>query len=145
VGDWDVAVEFKLPDGKAGKGKSVCQTKFIMDGKFIHQEYKSKFMGKPLTVVQILGYDEFKKKFVEFQLHVNDKDAHTVHNEGDFSDGGKTLKLESDSIDGRSGKPAKLRTVTTITDNDHYRLEWFITEMGGKEERKVVLNHTRKK
>ncbi|MBI3409040.1 MAG: DUF1579 family protein [Planctomycetes bacterium] len=145
VGDWDVTVDFKLPEGKEGKGKAACHTKAILDGKFIHQEYKSKFMDQPLTVVQILGYDSIKKKFVEFQLHANNKEAHTMHDEGSFSENGKTLNLVGDSIDGFTGKPVKLRTVTTITDDDHYTLEWFITEMGGKEERKVVLKHSRKK
>jgi hypothetical protein len=145
VGTWDVAVQFKLPDGKAGEGKAVCQTKWVLDGKFLRQEYKSKFMGQPLTVWQLLGYDDLKKKFVEFELHVDGKEAHTMHNEGSFSENGKVLTLAGDSIDGFTGKPVKLRTVTTIVDENRYTLEWFIAEPGGKEERKVVLTHTRKR
>ena len=144
VGTWDVAVQFKLPDGKEGQGNAACQTKWVLDGKFLRQEYKSQFMGQPLTVWQILGYDELKKRFVEFQLHVDGKQAHTIHNEGAFSENGKVLTLAGDSIDGFTGKPVKLRTVTTIVDENRYTLEWFIAEPGGKEERKVVLTHTRK-
>jgi hypothetical protein len=144
VGAWDVAVQFKLPDGKEGGGKAVCQTKWVLDGKFLRQEYKSKFMGQPLTVWQLLGHDDLKKKFVEFQLHVDGKQAHTMHNEGIFSENGKVLTLTGDSIDAFTGKPVKLRTVTTIVDENRYTLEWFIAEPGSKEERKVVLTHTRK-
>jgi Protein of unknown function (DUF1579) len=144
LGTWDVSVQFKLPDGKAGEGKAVCQTKWVLDGKFLRQEYKSKFMGQPLIVWQLLGYDDMKKEFVEFQLHADVKGAHTMHNEGTFSENGKVLTLAGDSIDGFTGKPVKLRTVTTILDENRYTVEWFTGEPSGKEERKVVLTHTRK-
>jgi hypothetical protein len=145
VGDWNVAVQFILPDGKEHSGQAVCATRPILDGKFIHQEYKSKFMGKPLTVVQLLGYDSLKKKFVEFQLHDDAIGIHTMHDEGSFSDDGKVLTMAGDSIDGFTGKPVRVRFVTKIVDDDHYSLEYFVTEQGGKEERKVVLTHTRKR
>ena len=145
IGTWDVAVKFRLPDGKDGEGTATCQTKWILDDKVVHQEYKSKFMGQPLTVVQLLSYDTVKKRFVEFQLHVDPTGVHTTHNEGAFSDDGKILTLVGDSIDGFTGKPVKVRGVTTIVDENRYTVEWFITEPGGKEERRVVLTHTRKK
>jgi hypothetical protein len=37
------------------------------------------------------------------------------------------------------------RTVTTIVDNDHFTLEWFRTNDGGKEEKVVSMAHSRKK
>src|SRR5262249_389233 len=97
-----------------------------------------------LQVRQVLGYDTIKKKYVEFQLHVHGKDTHTKQNEGSFSDNGKVLTLVGDSVSGMTGKPVTLRTVTTLVDDNHYTLEWFITEAGGKEGRQVVLSHTRK-
>ena len=145
VGTWDVAVQYKLPDGKESGGKAVCENSWVLSDKFVKQEYKSTVMGQPLTVVQLLSFDTRKKKFVEFQLQVHGPEVHTLHNEGAFSDDGKVLTLEGDSIDGFTGKPVKLRTVTTKVDEDHYTLEWFMSEPGGKEERKVVLKHTRKK
>lgn len=145
VGDWDVAVQFRLPDGKDGQGKSSCHTKGILDGKFVHQEYKSKFMGQQLIVWQLLGYDSLKKKWVEFDLHLEGDRTHTMSTEGALSADGKVLTLTGDSIDGFTGKPVKMRTVTTIVDDNKYTLEWFITDSSGKEERKVMLTHVRKK
>jgi hypothetical protein len=143
VGTWDVSVRYKLGD-KEQEGKSLCQTKAVLEGKFIQQDYTSKMMGQPLLVRQTLGYDTLKKKFVEFQLHVHGPSTHTMQSEGTFSDDGKVLTLSGDSVSGMTGKPVKLRTVTTIADENHYTLEWFVTEAGGKEERQVVLIHTRK-
>lgn len=145
VGKWDATVKFKLPDGKEGSGRTACETKSILDGKFVHQEYKSKFMGMDLTIVQILGYDDAKKKFVEFDVHIEGKESFTIYTEGKISENGKILTLSGDSLDMMTGKPTKLKTVTTIVDDDHYTLEWFFPGADGKDERKVMLSHTRKK
>jgi hypothetical protein len=145
VGTWDVAVRYKLPDGKEHEGKAVCVTKRILNDRFIQQEYTSRMNNQPLLVWQLLGFDTMKKQFVETELHAQGDQAHTLHTEGSFTDDGKVLTLRGDSIDGFTGKPVKLRTVTTFQDKDHYTLGWFITDDGGKEERMVVLTHTRRK
>lgn len=145
VGSWDVAVRYKLPDGKAYQGKAVCVIRRVLNGRFIEQDYTSRMNNQPLLVRQILGYDAFKKRFVETQLHVQGKDAHTLHTEGTLTDDGKVLTLRGESVDGFTGRPAKLRTVTTVRDHDYYMLEWFVTDKSGKEGRQVVLTHTRKK
>jgi hypothetical protein len=144
VGAWDVAVTYQLPDGKEYQGKAACVTKRVLNGKFIQQEYQSRMNNQPLSVWQILGYDTVKKRFVEIHLNAHGENAHTMTTDGTFSDDGKVLTLRGDVMDSSTGKPVKLRAVTTIKDNDHYRLEWFYTGAGGKEERKVVLSHTRK-
>jgi hypothetical protein len=145
VGSWDVTARYKLPDGRYSAGNAVCESRWVLSDKFVKQEYKSIVMGQPLTVVQILGFDTIKKKFVEFQLHVHGPQTHTLHNEGAFSEDGRVLILIGDSIDGFTGKPVKLRAVTTVVDKDHYALDWFRTQAGGKEEHTVVLEHSRRK
>jgi hypothetical protein len=37
------------------------------------------------------------------------------------------------------------RTVTTTVDSDRFTLEWFRTNVGGKEEKVASMAHTRKK
>lgn len=144
IGDWDVSVTFRLPDGKDGEGKAACKTGWVVEGKFLQQEYKGDFMGSTLTVVQMFGYDAAKKKFVEFQYHSGGDASHTIVNEGAFNDKGKVLTFTGDTTDGFTGRASKLRTVTIIADRDNYTLEWYMTKQGGKEERKVVLTHKRK-
>ena len=68
-----------------------------------------------------------------------------MHNEGTFSDDGKTLIQIGDRVDPETGKTTKIRTVTTFTDVDHYVLEWYLPGEDGKEERAVILKHARKK
>ena len=145
VGNWDVAVKFKLPDGKEGGGKSALKTEWIVNNKFIREAYDSKFMGQPLSIWQMRGFDNTLNKWVEFQLHAEGEKTHTMQLDGPNPSGDAPMTLSGDSLDSMTKKPVKLRTVTTIVDPDHYRLEWYMTRQGEKEERTVVLEHTRKK
>jgi hypothetical protein len=60
TGDWDVTVKFPVGPGKEMEGKSSCEAKWVMDGRFLRQEYTSTFAGKPLTIVRYLGFDRHK-------------------------------------------------------------------------------------
>jgi hypothetical protein len=68
-----------------------------------------------------------------------------LHNEGTVSDDGKVFTNMSEPLDPQTGKPYKLRTVTTMIDHDNFTLEWFQTHEGGKETKVVSMSHTRKK
>jgi Protein of unknown function (DUF1579) len=142
VGTWDVAVTFKI-GGQERQGKSTCETKWVLDGKHLHQQYQSSMNGRPFTVVQILGYDANRKKF--FELKLDSMDTGVMHNEGTISADGKTLSMRGERVDPMTGQAGKMRTVTTIADKDHYTLEWYLTGADGKEEKTVTLVHTRKK
>ena len=67
-----------------------------------------------------------------------------LHNEGSISDDGKVITNLGEGLDPLTNKPYKLRTVTTIVDNDHFTLEWFRINDGGKLEKMVSMAHTRK-
>jgi hypothetical protein len=141
VGNWDVAVQYKFGD-KMQDGKANCEAKWILDGKFLQQDYNSRFQGKRFHVLQLLGYDNARKKTIEIML--DNLSTGLLHNEGSISDDGKVITNAGERRDSTAGKPYKLRTVTTIIDHDHFTLEWFRTDEGAKEERVVCMTHTRK-
>jgi hypothetical protein len=67
-----------------------------------------------------------------------------LHNEGTISDDGKVITNRGEGLDASTQKPYKLRTVTTILDHDHFKLEWFRINDDGKEENVVRMTHARK-
>jgi Protein of unknown function (DUF1579) len=142
AGTWDVATTFKF-GGQERQGKATCESKWVLGGRHLHQQYQSTINGRPFTVLQILGYDTARKTF--FELKLDSMDNGVMHNEGTISADGKTLTMRGDRTDPMTGQAGKIRTVTTITDKDHYALEWYMTGADGKEERTVTLVHTRKK
>jgi Protein of unknown function (DUF1579) len=142
AGTWDVALLYTLGD-KQHAGKATCEAKSILDGRFLQQDYRSRFQGKPFHVIQLLGYDNSRKKTIE--IMIDNLSTSLLHNEGSVSNDGKVLTNLGEGLDPSTNKPYKLRTVTTILDPDHFTLEWFRAVDGGKEEKVVSMAHTRKK
>jgi hypothetical protein len=141
AGTWDVTVRYKLGE-KQQEGKAICEAKCILDNRFLQQDYSSRFQGRPFHVLQLLGYDNARKKTIEIML--DNLGTGVLHNEGSISDDGKVITNRGESRDPTTGMPYKLRTVTTIVDHDHFTLEWFRTDQDGKEEPVVSMSHTRK-
>jgi len=142
VGRWDVAIQYKL--GKnVQNGKATCDAKLILGGRFLQQDYNSLFQGQPFQVMQILGYDNQKKKVIE--LMMDTMSTSVLHNEGQVSEDGKVITNTGESLDPRTKKPYKLRTVYTIADHDHFTLEWYRIDEGAADEKVVTLTHARRK
>jgi len=142
AGNWDVTIRYKMGD-KEHEGKASCESKWVLDGRFLQQDYKSLFQGKPYEVIQLLGYDNVGKKTIEIKL--DSMSTGVLHNECSISEDGRVITNFGKSVDPATGKPYKLHTVTTIVDHDHFTLEWFGTEDGGKESKVVSMAHIRKK
>ncbi len=140
AGAWNVTVKFPVGPGKEIEGKSSCEAKWVMDGRFLRQEYSSSFAGKPLTVVRYLGFDRHKGKFVE--VHFESSHTDVMHSEGAISRDGATITSQGTHIDVATGREVKVRSVTTMLDKDAFRLELFYGE--GKEAKAVTLTHKRK-
>jgi hypothetical protein len=141
AGTWDVATRYVIGD-KEHEGKATCEAKMILGGRFLQQDYSSIFQGHPFHVLQLWGYDNARKKSIEIMMDT--MGTGVMHNEGTVSDDGKVITNSGESHD-PTGKPYKLRTVTTIVDRDNFVIEWFGTEEGGKEAKTVTLTHKRKK
>ena len=142
AGSWDVEITYIIDDHK-NKGTAKCEAKWIMDGRFLQQDYNSSFAGKPFAVLQLLGYDNEKKKTIE--IMIDTMSTGLMHNEGSITADGKVITNEGESLDHATGKSTKLRTVTTLIDHDHYTLEWFKPGADGKEAKVVSMLHTRRK
>jgi hypothetical protein len=142
AGSWDVTVQYKIGE-KFQEGKAKCEATSILGGRFLRQQYNTQFQGNPFTVVQILGYDNSRKKSIEFKI--DNMATSAMYNEGTVSDDGKVITNQGEPLEPGSGKPYKLRTVYTIIDDDHFTLEWFHIDDAGKAERVVNMTHTRKK
>ena len=61
AGTWDVTVRYIMGD-KENLGKATCEAKLILDGRFLQQDYTSRFQGQPYHVMQLLGYDNTRKE-----------------------------------------------------------------------------------
>jgi hypothetical protein len=143
AGSWDVATKFRYGPGPEREGKAKSESKWILDGRYLQQEYASEIAGRPFITLQYLGYDNQKKKY--FEIKMDNAETGVLHTEGTISPDEKTITNIGDRTDPMSGQSQRLRTVTTITDKDHFTVEWFLTGDDGKEQKTVTMIHTRKK
>jgi len=142
VGTWDVSVSFPLGPGKTGQGRSSLDATWVMDGRFVRQEYASTFMSKPLSVVRYLGFDRYKGKVVEIQFESTHTDV--MQNEGTISPDGKTVTTFGEHVDTAAGRSVRVRSLTTFVDADTFTTELFYDE-GSPNAKKITLTHRRKK
>lgn len=141
AGVWDVTVQFPAGPGRTMEGKSSLEAKWVMDGRFLRQEYTSNFRGMLLTVIRYLGFDRHKRKFVEVQFESTHTDV--MHNEGTISSDGRIITCFGSHIDTATGKVANVRSVTTFIDNDTFTIELFYGE-GSRDAKTITLRHKRK-
>jgi hypothetical protein len=135
-----VIVKFPVGPGKVMEGKASCEAGWVMDGRFLRQEYSSSFAGKPLTVVRYLGFDRHKGKFVE--VHLESTHTDVMYSEGSISTDVKAITCWGTHIDAATGKEVKVRTVTTFIDKHAFTLDMVYGE--DKESKTVTLSHKRK-
>ena len=139
AGNWSVAVSFKVGPGAERKATAGSEAQWILGGRFLRQHYKS---DSGLEVWQFLGYDNQKKKF--FEIKMDNMETGSLFTEGVISEDGRVITNYGDRTDPMSGHVARLRTVTTMIDHDHYNVEWFLGGANGVEEKIVTMEHTRR-
>ena len=94
AGTWNVSIRYIIGD-KQHEGKATCEAKMILGGRFLQQEYSSRFQGQPFHVLQLLGYDNARKKSIEIMM--DNLGTGVLHNEGTVSDDGKVITNSGES------------------------------------------------
>lgn len=47
AGVWNVTLKIPIAPGREMEGKASCEARWVMDGRFLRQEYSSTFAGRP--------------------------------------------------------------------------------------------------
>ena len=104
AGDWTVDVWFKIGTFE-GTSKATCHSEWILDGHYLSKVYSSEMAGKPFTVQQTVGYDNFSKEFFEWQIESDNTSR--LETKGQLSEDGKSISCSGPSID-----PATMKNAT---------------------------------
>jgi uncharacterized protein DUF1579 len=145
AGKWDI-VTLVWGEG-AGKppseSKGSCETKWILDGRYLLEEMSSQMMGMPYKSMNIIGFDNYKKKYV--MSYVDNMGTAIYTGEGKLDPANKVLtsfgKMD-DFTTGERDKPVKY--VTRVISKDKHIFEIY-DEVGSSNEYKVLeIAYTRK-
>jgi len=129
------------PDKPPMEGTGTCEQKMILNGRYLQQEYTGEMMGSPFTGINLIGYDNYTKKYVS--TWIDSMSTGIYYFEGTASPDGKTITQKSNYDDPVRG-PTVWRSVTRIVDDNTLGYEMYLTSKGGKEEKMMEMTVTRK-
>ncbi|MGQ0612652.1 MAG: DUF1579 domain-containing protein [Planctomycetaceae bacterium] len=146
VGTWDTTMKVTMggPGTAAMESKGTAQTRWLVEGKWLSMESSSVMMKMPSKHFGTLGYDNFKRKFV--QSYVDSMGTALYTSEGLRDRTGTVLTLYGamdEPMTGEHDKPVKY--VMRVLDNDRLVYEIHDLAIGEPNTMVVEITYTRKK
>jgi Protein of unknown function (DUF1579) len=123
VGNWTAEVKsWMAPDAPPMVTKATANSSWVMNGRFVQQEFTGEFMGKPFRGVSLTGYDNTKQKYNS--VWIDDMHTSMFTSEGEGENGNKVITFEGKydcPMTGRKDLPVK--QVLEIVSHDKHVFE----------------------
>jgi len=144
AGEWNCTVKYQMdPSQPWQESQSTAVITGLMDGRYIQEVDSGMMNGMPFSGMGVYGYDNVSGKYVSTWIDNFGTGIMTSVGSSDAS--GKVITWVGTMNDPMTGKPAKSRMVTTMTDDDHHTFEMFGMPPGGKKEMKMMtIDYVRK-
>lgn len=146
TGDWTAEVKMWMQPGQPPVTTQYKMTsEMIMGGRYFHYHVKGSFMGMPFEGKSIIGYDNFKKKFVS--MWIDNMGTGIYMTEGTLDKTGKVRTETGLWDDIATGGKVKVKMVTKSGDKDKFLFEMYYAGgmYGPKEVKAMEIAYTRKK
>ncbi len=123
VGSWDVTTRLWMsPTDPPEESEGTSTDRWILGGRFLQSEMHGSMMGMPFEGMGLLGYDNFKKKYVMAWVDSNSTAMYTAEGLADQTGTVFTFYGTMDEfLTGEHDKPVKY--VYRIKDQDNYVFE----------------------
>ena len=140
-GSWTTKTRsWMAPDTPPMESTGTCESKMLLGGRYLQQEYAGDMGGEAFRGINILGYDNHTKKYLS--VWIDSMSTGIYFFEGTASGDGKTITQESRYDDPVRG-PLVWRSVTKIKDDNTLEYTMFITPKRGKDEKMMEMTVTR--
>ncbi len=141
AGTWSTKTKAWMEPGKPPvQASGTCEQRMLLDGRYLQQQYTGEMMGSPFTGINVIGYDNYTKKYVS--IWIDSMSTGIYYFEGTGS--GKTITQQCSYDDPVRG-PMVWRSVTRIVDNNTLKYDMYLTPKRGKEEKMMEMTVTRKR
>jgi Protein of unknown function (DUF1579) len=144
VGDWTYSVKtFATPGQPAMESTGTMHAEPILGGRYIQSVYKGSFAGQPFEGRSTDGYDNVTKQYVG--AWVDNMGTGILNSSGTCDAGCKVVSMSADMMDPTSGKKIATKSVTTWSDDNHFKMEMFmINPASGKSIETMEISANRK-
>lgn len=133
--------EWMEPGKPPMESDGTSESKMLLDGRFLYQEYNAQMMGQPFSGIGIDGYDNMTKKYVT--TWIDTMGTGIFFMEGTASPDGKTITLRGSHPEPGGGKMTH-RAVWKIIDNNNQTFDMYGAHHGQKEMKMLEIVYTRK-
>ncbi len=143
VGEWKAETRAWLhPGATVQEGQGTVSNFWMLNGRFVGQEYKSRAQRPKYEGLGALGYDNTKKVYTSVWLDTTSTSIYTAT--GSCDESGNVFTLEGVCHDPVTGEPVKCKSVTRIVNRKEYTFELFKEGSDGKVFRALDITYTRK-
>jgi hypothetical protein len=143
VGKWDYKMKaWTEPGEPPDESSGVSEFKWVLGKRFLQAESSGTFMKMPYESLWLLGYDNFKKKYV--MNYTDNMTTAMIGGTGVISPDGKTITLfgvMDEWLTDEHDKPVKY--VMRLGDKDRWSFE--IHDLSLEETKAIEITYTRKK
>src|SRR5678815_2548819 len=130
VGDWKAEVKcWYEPGGSPQVSQGTAKTRWILNGRFLEEEFHGEMMGKPFTGRSLVGYDNTRQKFK--MVWVSDMQTSIFTTEGIGEDNNKVITLEGKSdCPGTGQRDVPMKTVFRVLGPNKHTFEMYDESRG---------------
>lgn len=143
AGKWTYTSKFWMtPGAPAEESTGTSQDDLIYGGRFLMQVVKGTMMGKPFEGLGFTGYDNIKKEYVSVWL--DGMATGLMTSSGQYDAATKEITeagAHSCPLTGETDR--KIRSVSTLVDNDHKTYAAYAVGPDGKEMKMMEISYTR--
>lgn len=142
AGEWTTTSKFWMaPGAPPSEGTGSCKSAMIFGGRQLHTTFNGDFGGMPFEGAGTTGYNNVSKQFEA--TWSDNMSTCTMFSVGTSDAARKVITLNGSYDDPINGK-TMMRQVTTLTDKDHYSMEFYNKGSDGKEFKSGEIHFTRK-
>jgi len=144
IGTWDTEMKMWMQPGKPMVTKGEAECRWLMKGRWIVREGTGSFMGKTVKSFGIVGYDNFKQKYVT--CDVNDMETHMLTSTGNWTPDGKALVTYGKMDEPMTGEVGKtVKYVWKLIGPDEHVLEIHDLAIGLGNTKVIEMTYRRRK
>ena len=130
VGNWKAEVKcWHEPGGQPQVSHGTARASWILNGRFLEEEFRGEMMGKPFQGRSLIGYDNTKQTFNT--VWVSDMQTSIFCSEGRGDSGNKVITLEGKASCPATGqRDVTMKTVFRVLGPDKHTFEMFDSSRG---------------
>lgn len=125
VGNWKAEVKcWTDPGGPPNVSQGTARTKWVLNGRFVEEEFQGEMMGKPFHGRSLLGYDNTKQTFNS--VWVDDLHTSMFTSEGKGENANKVITLEGKATCPATGRrDIAMKQVLRVISPEKHVFEMF--------------------